>query len=160
MKKVIRLATIADLDDILILCEEFHKASKYDLPFDPHYAMRYIKHHLQDEKTLTLVLLEEGLAVGCFLGLCTPHLFLPLITAVELVWWVDPAFRGRESLELLKAFEQWAIEEKKADLLCVTSHMEDPRLEVYYKRRKYTHKEVGWYKRTCDEAQANKKVKR
>lgn len=150
MRKVIRLATIDDRDDILILCEEFHKESEYDLPFDLDYARRYIESHLQYDNTLSLVLLEQGLIVGCLLAFCVPHLFLPVITATELVWWVDPAFRGRESLELLKAFEQWAIEEKKADLLCVTSHMEDPRLEVYYKRRKYTPKEVGWYKRTCD----------
>lgn len=67
--------------------------------------------------------------------------------ANELVWWMEPGHRGRGALELFRAFEYWAIEIKKCDIICVTSMPdEDPRLEDYYKRKGYTMKERTWSK--------------
>lgn len=140
-----RLATLSDVSRIYELCESFYRASSYTFELDQQYGENYIKGHLTHPTCLSLLHeSDQGTIEGCLLAVVSPHPFLPLKVANELVWWIEPQYRSRHSTKLLEAYEYWAIEVQKADLVCVTS-TDDPRLEKYYKRKGYTVKEHTWY---------------
>lgn len=144
--QTIRLATLDDLEPLYRLCASFYHSSEYSLPLDQAYGSNYIRNHIPQKDNLSLVLEDQGQLVGCLLAISGPHPFFPVRVSTELVWWVEPEFRGKSSLDLLKAFEYWSVELQKCNLICITSHTDDPRLAVYYKRMKYIPKELSWYK--------------
>ena len=49
----------------------------------------------------------EDTPVGMLLGMCTSSVFSKTIAAEEILWWVEPSYRGQSSL-MLKEFEIWA----------------------------------------------------
>lgn len=52
----------------------------------------------------------DGVMTGFLLGVAVPVWFdMTNWSAIELAWWIDPKHRGgREAVEMVKVFEQWA----------------------------------------------------
>ncbi|WP_370878732.1 GNAT family N-acetyltransferase [Phyllobacterium ifriqiyense] len=61
----------------------------------------------------------------------------PVKVASELIWWIEPAYRGRSAVAMLDAYEEWAREQG-----CVFVNMvglgADPLTTRLYERRGYS----------------------
>lgn len=66
------------------------------------------------------ILMDKNMR-GCFIAIKTQNIWCPKITELhQLMWWVEPEFRGILSGRLWKAFDEAAtklLEEKKVDLV-------------------------------------------
>jgi len=107
---MIRLATRDDVPALLTMGRSFIQYSEY----------RAINDHLTDEQLangisavidcgVSFVAVDGERIIGFILGMVGPLWFATHIqTAVELAWWVDPAYRGMAGIRLMKAFENEA----------------------------------------------------
>lgn len=68
---------------------------------------------------IAFVLEVDGKIQGAIIGLLAPHLMTGGIAAMELGWWVEPAYRGRNGLELLTAYEN-AVSASDANISVMT----------------------------------------
>lgn len=98
---MIRRAELADLREVVDLCNRFHSYSPWQtIPFDEVAMGRFIIGLIQNG---VVFLSEEGLCAG----LLNPLYFNPaFVVAVEMLW-----FAPKGGRELRKAFEEWAAEQ-------------------------------------------------
>lgn len=68
---------------------------------------------------IAFVLEIDGAVEGAIIGLLAPHLMTGGTVALELGWWVEPKVRGRNGLELLRAYEE-AVNASTASLSVMT----------------------------------------
>jgi GNAT superfamily N-acetyltransferase len=145
---VIRAATPADADRIVEMAEHFLAATPYG-QFLP----------AQRERLLALV--DPVCARGVILLADAPKPFAPLPVGLlaiyeaehpfsgtrygdELIWWVEPVFRGRVGVQLLEAGEQWAADRGLAFLKMVAPHGSE--IGHFYERRGYRPIETAFQK--------------
>lgn len=117
------------------------KATRYDIPrlieMVEQYALEnpsielFKNQELHDakhiEQFLFSIIMGRGIILmdknmrGCFIAIRSQNLWCPKITELhQLMWWVEPEFRGLLSGRLWKAFDELAtklLEEKKIDLV-------------------------------------------
>lgn len=142
----IRLATLTDLEQCYQMCLDFYQASGYIWLPDTKSGKQFLQACIQENQRLVLVYEDsKGHPIGLLIAVATNHPFLGILIANEILWWVRPDHRSRQSHLLIEAYEYWAVEKMKCDIVCVTS-TDDPRLESFYKRRGYTVKEHTFYK--------------
>lgn len=103
----LRIANVNDLDTVAQLCFRFQQESPYsNLPYNYTKVKEVCLKMITGNKNEYLVLLSEN---GILAALATtPFLFSDVKVASELVWYVDPEYRGTEGKELQQAFEYWA----------------------------------------------------
>lgn len=139
----VRLATMQDAERIIELGRTFLAAGPYrdEIEDNPEQVHRLIAMLFATEQARILVYEEDGIVVGVFCFIIYPHYFSGLPTGNEVIWYVDPAHRGKASLELL-----WAAERMAADMGAVRMQLTAPTEEVgeIYKRCKYHQVEVGY----------------
>jgi Acetyltransferase (GNAT) family len=150
---MIRVATTDDHYRCVEMGIRFAEASPYaDLQVDEakvHEMVHTFISAPNDKKIILLLLNELEYPVGMVLGTIEEFLFNRKKIAAEVAWWVDPEFRGRNSVQLLEAYEYWATM-CKADVIQMSllhdEHQE--KLDKLYKRKDYVPTETGYIKRT------------
>ena len=143
---MVRRAVPADRDRLLMMAKAFHEASGTLLPFSFAAASLMAGRALTDPDKLCLVLSSDGCpAQGVLVAAASEHHFAPVRIATEIMWWIEPAFRGRAALDMLAAYEEWA-----ADQGCDFVHMAglgaDPAVSALYRRRGYRAAETHFMK--------------
>lgn len=142
-KLLLRLATKVDIDDLFLLCKSFNEDAHYGFEIDEAYAKAFLFNHIINPERLSLLLEKDGKVEGALLAICSWHPFLRIRMANELMWWINPSARGKESIRMLDAYEYWAHFEQKADAIYLASTT-DERVAKLYARRGYTKKEQAW----------------
>ena len=145
MSYSIRLAMASDVPRLYEMAVAHYQASGYLFPVDEQYGLRFLHQQVQSPDACALVLLREDKAVGVLLGSSSPHPFLPVKIAVEILWWVDEDHRGWDSLELLKAFEYWAKNIKRCQIISCADVAQHS-IAAIYERRGYKLEEQTWTK--------------
>lgn len=142
---MIRRATVDDRMSILSMSKRFHEEIGVAVAFNPAMALASIDRALNDENCLVLVF-DVDRPIGMFAASIQPHFFSIERVATELVWWVDPAFRGRGAVAMLAAYEDWA-----RSMGCAVINMvglgADPVTTRLYERHGYLAQECHFIKR-------------
>lgn len=141
---MIREATMADMPDLLRLAAAAHNGaglSKPDarngfwFPFDAEITARQIGSHIRPPTSLVALYVVDDRPEGCIIAAATNYPNAPLRLAAELVFWIEPAHRGRGGPMLLEHFESWAASQG-----CQFAHISskrDPRFAKWLDRRGY-----------------------
>ncbi|MGK7056941.1 GNAT family N-acetyltransferase [Bradyrhizobium sp. 1050_B9_N1_2] len=138
----IRPGCVADRTRAVELLRDSHRAAGFDggggfvFPFDCAYAARLFVAHLGQASACCLVLEVAGRAQGLLLATAGEHPFGPVRLAREIVWWIDPAHRGRSAIAMLDAYEAWAASRQCA-FVGVAGMGDDPDVAKLYLRRGY-----------------------
>ena len=106
----IRKATHDDIPQLLVMGEQFARYAPFDVGFSPEGTAAFLDVIM--DTGLVLVAEQDETLVGVIVGALSPIWYSPgSLIASELAWWVDPQHRGsRAALQLVKAFEAWAID--------------------------------------------------
>lgn len=112
---MIRLATTADEDIVLQLIKHFHNSSPYsDYKVDDTKTRLLIKAFTDgplQERFLLLLVDDQNLPVGFFMGGTTEYLLGYEKIAGEVGWWITPEHRNyRNMKEMHDAYDYWAKE--------------------------------------------------
>ena len=107
---MIRVATVKDKYDIMILARNFHKDSGYRMEFSSDKFLSLFDFMVGDTNHCVLVYERGGRVQGFLFGMVSyPHFSDDLI-ANELGWFVSKEYRGSlSSLKLVLEYEKWAI---------------------------------------------------
>lgn len=111
---MIRPGTIKDFEAVEGMLHDFHaaKAGQFDAALYDRLQFRgFYRGIMADRRRgLVLILERDGEALGVLLAIASASPFASITTAEEVVWWVDPKARGRDTLGMLDAYEVWAAE--------------------------------------------------
>lgn len=146
----IRLATNQDVPRIKELCTRFYENSPYkEIPMEVEKQGELITHLMSSDDGLILCLWKNDQIIGILAATVTEILFSYAKIAAEIVWWIEPEHRGsKDSISLVSAFEHWAEEVVRADIIQMVA-LEDENVETvsrFYKRKGYTPVERGFIK--------------
>lgn len=151
MASSLRLATKADVPSLLVMAEEFHIESPYSrFPIDREKYEQLVLSFVQnDPSKVCVVLHDDDLLMGMIAGHVQELLFGKQRIASEVVWYVYPNFRnGTGGVRLRKAFEYWAENVVKADIVHMASlnneHAE--KLKTHYEKKGYKLFEMTYLK--------------
>ncbi len=104
---MIRDAEVTDIDALTRMGRKFHAAADAgDIPpFDERSFVRTVTWMIDGPTGILLVIDQSGVQ-GMAGGLVYPTWFnLACQLGQEIFWWAEPQVRGKESLELRRAFE-------------------------------------------------------
>lgn len=145
----IRLAqTEEDIDSVIELSKDFFNASPYSksVEFSERRVKEVIRSCLLSPLGCVILLeTDTGTSVGMLIAAASTTIFSEDLLAQELAWWVDPQYRGRESLHLIEAYEEWAAV-IGCRLIALGSIPELTELDKLYRRLGYTPKEQSYIK--------------
>lgn len=116
---MIRLATLDDLDLLMIMAEQMHRESPRfsRLSFNFDKVLALFVRLIERDDCLLLVAENDGHIVGALAGFVVPHWFSDDLTANEYGVFVDPMHRGgMVAPRLIKRFVEWS-QEKGAKLI-------------------------------------------
>lgn len=107
---MIRPAAMADLPALERMLLAFHAESRAPVAVDA-----YDRSHFGATVSALLVSPRGYVAVldldgprGVLMAMAAVSPLMPVLVADELMWWVDPASRGRWALAMLRHYEAWA----------------------------------------------------
>ena len=146
---MIRFATEEDIPVLLRMIKEFYNQTPYSsLRYDNAKTSALVSGLITNSKdeSIVLVLMDKGGdVIGTLIAVITEPLCSTEKLATELVWWVDEGYRGRESIELLDAYEYW---QKKVGCsgVSMASIQGGSDLDKFYKRRGYSVSELTYFK--------------
>lgn len=162
---ILSIATIADKAAILPLMINFKNNSPYkDLPTVEEEILKTIEDSIiKDNKECIIIIANrrgtEGtevaitsdivynIPIGIIVGTITKLPFNKQLQAYETVWWVEPEYRNTKvGLELYEAFEYWAINIAKVDLINTAAPEDQPQLKKYYTKKGYKPLEQLYYR--------------
>lgn len=121
---------------VLGLARDFHAASGIPFDFDPAHASCVVADYIADPAKLALVWDVGGSPRGILAASAVPSPLAPVMVAQELIFWVDPAHRGRAGLRMVRAFEAWARERGCA--VIGLSGLDDPRVSRFFAAAGFT----------------------
>lgn len=106
----LRLANESDRHDCLRMARLFHSKSPYsNQEFSVEKCNEIFDRYLAGGgKDLIFILAEDVNPYGMIIGIRSELPFSKSVVCTELAWWVDEDKRGRESLLLFKAYEEWS----------------------------------------------------
>jgi GNAT superfamily N-acetyltransferase len=133
---MIRKAIAADKARVLMMAKAFHQASGVPLPFSAAAASVLFDAALADGDRLCLVHESDGIARGVLAAVAAPHHLAPVKVASEIIWWIDPDWRGRAAMKMLAAYEQWAVD-RGCQYVGMVGLGADPAVSTLYARRGY-----------------------
>lgn len=143
---IVRRALPCDKGRLLVMARAFHAASGTPLPFSAAAASLVADAAMADPDRLCLVLADAGgTARGALLALAGDHHFSPVRIASEIMWWIDPDYRGRAAGDMIAAYEQWAAE-RGCDFIHMAGLGGDPAVSALYRRRGYQPAETHFMK--------------
>lgn len=143
---MIRVAQDSDRLAILDMCRKFHTESGVKLTFNQAVAISTIDQVIASNDALALVLdLDEAIR-GIFAAAIVPNMFSIERCSHELMWWVDPSYRGRGALKMLTEYEAWA-KAKGCAAVNMVGLGADPATTRLYERCGYIAQERHFLKR-------------
>ena len=131
--------------EVLALCRRFHAASGVPFDFDPAHASITAQRCIDGPEALCLALEADGALRGVLAALTSISPLAPVRVADELIFWVDPAFRGRGPRLMLKGYEDWA--RAQGCVLIGMSALNDPRVSRFYGAAGFRSLENKFYKK-------------
>jgi GNAT superfamily N-acetyltransferase len=145
---MIRSATKADTPQLLEMGRQFYATTHYRhfAPYSPESVEHVIDLMLDG---VFLVAEEDGKLVGMVGLVVFPHLFnRDHLVANEVVWWVDPDYRGKRiAVDLMAAIEPACKEKGVSAIQMVALANSPPAAAAIYERMGYTHSESSYLKR-------------
>ena len=133
---MIRKAIAADKAHVLVMAKAFHAASGVPFPFSAAASSVLFEAALVDSNRLCLIYEREGSARGVLAAVAAPHHLAPVKVASEIIWWIDPDWRGRAAMKMLAAYERWAAE-CGCQYVSMVGLGADPAISTLYARRGY-----------------------
>lgn len=104
---VIRMASAQDLPDLVRMAGAFIEASDVGLPFDMDYLRSSFAAQITAPDRLVLVLDVNG-PRGVLCAAVSRSVWAPVPIASELLFWIDPDYRGKWALPMLRTYVAWA----------------------------------------------------
>ncbi|WP_421581137.1 GNAT family N-acetyltransferase [Shinella sp. M31] len=108
MTMVVRRAALSDKIRVLMMAKAFHGVSGAPFPFSAPHADAIFCASVEQANRLCLVLDVNGVAEGVLVAEAGQHLFGDFSFASELVWWIEPPYRGRMAARMVNEYEVWA----------------------------------------------------
>jgi GNAT superfamily N-acetyltransferase len=144
---MIRLAEPQDISQLFLLSLGFIEESGYGLTPNPEKIVKLIRSFMNDADKILLVI-EDKEIVGMLGASVTESYFSNDRIAQELVWFVDPKYRGhRDSIKLIDAYERWAKMSKCSVIqLSTILDLVEGKVEKFYNRRGYKRVESAFIK--------------
>lgn len=143
---MLRLAVPEDTPILLEMAKKFISVSPYSkYPVIDEKILELIHQCLDYTKNIIFVYTTDmGLPVGMLAATTNEFLFNRNRTASEMVWWVEPSYRGRGGTVLKAAFEHWArhVSAEYAHM----SSLDTPLVNRYLTRSGYTKTECTFIK--------------
>lgn len=145
----LRLADAHDLDHILRMSERFHEVSPYgDCDFSRDRCIEFFDQYLSgDRQDIIIILAEDPHPYGMIVGVRSRLPFSESTVCTELAWWVDEDKRGKESIMLLRAYEEWS-RRVDSDLTVVAMLNDLTDLTEFYKKNGYHEAEKSFVRKT------------
>jgi hypothetical protein len=140
-----RPARLEDIPTIVEFALAFHGEAAPPFAFEPDQAARTARRCITHPDGYLAVLEARNDLGGCIAGWVSRHPFGKFEIAIEMLWWVDPDFRGIAALRLHKGFEEWA-RAKGCRLASMSAIAGDDRLADFYARGGYRPFEVNFLK--------------
>lgn len=146
----LRLGIERDIEHIVNMCESFAYSSPYRdyVVFSQDKTRETIKALITNPNGLVLLLVSDdhiNKPVGMLLAVSTELLFSSDRMSTEIAWWVDPEYRGKDSIQLLDAYEYWARVKKNCKIIQMVC-LEGFDLSKLYERRGYKRAETMYMK--------------
>lgn len=145
---IIRPATHDDVDVLAAMVQHFLEAvPTYAalLQGGPERLVAYMHGVVELKDALTLLALEDtGEPLGFITVVAVENVLTETRVGDELVWWVEPRFRGRVGPKLLEAAEAWARTTGLSVLKMVAPYQS--RVGVFYERHGYVPLETSYTK--------------
>lgn len=124
---------------------QYHGTVKPDVDHLAHFIAWLLEHGL------LLVLDVDGCIAGMFGAAIVPHMFSGELTANEVVWWVDPEYRGgSHALRMLRWFDEWAAD-RGAKRQQMVAPFGEARLHDVYQRLGYAPLETVYQRELLDD---------
>lgn len=143
---IVRKAKEEDAIEFAVLAKQFAKESKGGWKVDMDKTLENFKGGLNNPEFFFWVVEDDDTIVGMLVGATNSPLFTKQVTAVELAWYMQPAYRdGRTALKLFDAFEKWA-REKECDFITMADLPEVADLSALYERKGYKLTEKAYIK--------------
>jgi GNAT superfamily N-acetyltransferase len=143
---MIRMAQEKDVEDVLNHCADFWLHTQFSEEFDREHCRVMVEYA---HKSGALVVVDaDGEVVGFSAAVYSPSLGNPVLTGVELAWWVSPEHRkGRNGIALLQFMEQLAKERgvKYWTMAAMMSSMPEE-ICALYERLGYSKAEISYTK--------------
>jgi hypothetical protein len=130
---------------VIRLLKNAHAAGGLPFPFSAPHAAALFDGQTTQPNRLALVATHAGVAHGVFMAAVTDHPFAPVKVATEVVWWIEPEYRGTVASDMLAAYEAWA-REQSASFVGMAALEAAPRAGVIYRRRGYVPAETHYIK--------------
>jgi hypothetical protein len=133
---MIRNAIASDKARVMCMAKSFHEASGIPIPFSAAAASVLFDAALTNADRLCLVYERDGAARGVLAAIAAPHHLAPVKVASEIIWWIEPAWRGRCAMKMLASYEGWAAE-RDCRFVSIVGLGADPAVSKLYARRGY-----------------------
>lgn len=107
----LRLASLDDIPYLLDLAKTQYETSGWDMiPVDYTKARQMFEKFVIEGQKEAMVLIshDKGKAVGVMAAYAFTPLFSNSKVAVEVLWYLEPEYRGRRGVDMKQAFEYWA----------------------------------------------------
>lgn len=150
----VRFAEPTDRDRVISLLRESHAAAGYTFPFQAARAALLFQQHMASPNACVIVIGRP--AQGILLAVSNDHPFGAGQVAVETIWFVSEAARGRGSLRMLDAYEAWAKSVGSASIVMASMSIND--VSGIYLRRGYAPIETHFLKRVGNDQQPEGKT--
>ncbi len=145
----LKIAGREDTTVLINMCLRFFSFSEYSKVQDPDLSKieEMINWYLTQPMNSAVVILlqHESHTVGMLAAMKAPLPFWQGLAAVEQVWWVDEEHRGRHSITMLLAFEEWA-KLTKCHGTVVSSLEANNKVSTLYKKLGYSLTENAYFK--------------
>lgn len=146
----LRLAKLDDIPILLKFAKNFHSVSPYrGMRFSRDKGEEFLKSILVGAQSegIILVALHESQPIGMLVGVAREPVFTRSRVAMELGWWIEPAFRkSRASLLIYSAYEDWAKRVGCSHVQGAYLPGVSPELDHFYQKRGYRQVESSFLK--------------
>ena len=109
---MIRLAQNDDIDELVELCREFHNLSRFrSLGFHAEKVREMFEQSIPADDRLVIAYERDGKVVGFFAGMVMQHWCSEGVSAHEMAFYIQPAYRGGlGAAKMINAYIHWAEE--------------------------------------------------
>lgn len=141
----VSLATINDLDRLMVLAKEFQDEAPSQHAWDENKARATVAASFDDDNQVIITFKVDGNIVGMLYGVVTEPFLSYKKVATELAWFVSKEYRGKGATVMVDVFEQWAAF-KGADTVIMADIEGVTPLEPLYKKLGYSKLETSYSK--------------
>lgn len=147
---MLRVATEADAPIIQQMVIDFWNVIPSDIKINPKKLKDVVHGFFEDptEKIFILSCDDNQSPRGLIGGVAQEFLLNRDKVATEIVWWMDPEYRGKDSLKLIDAFEHWAKHIAGCSIvqMSLVGSLQRERISKMYARRGYKLAEQSYIK--------------